>query len=76
MVLSCVKIKVRGYSLISNIFTITGRVHLSGRIQSCSDFGAFKRIVHIVISVVPDTHLHLSEGKHVRMNCLVLGHNI
>ena len=31
-------------------------------------------IVHITISVLPGTHLHLSPVKHVRMKCLSQGH--
>ena len=28
------------------------------------------------ISVLPDTHLYLSEVKHVKVKCLVQGYNI
>ena len=32
--------------------------------------------VHIVISVLPGTQLHLSQLKHARAKCLAQGHNI
>ena len=41
-------------------------------IQSCSLFGTFiiELIIHIAISVLPGTYLHLSQVKHVRVKCL------
>ena len=33
-------------------------------------------IVHIAISVLPGTHFHLSQVKHLRVKCLAQGHNI
>ena len=31
---------------------------------------------HIVISVLPGTHLHLNQVKHVRVKCFAQEHNI
>ena len=40
-------------------------------------FWSFKIIGNIAIFVlVPSTHLHLSQVKHVRVNCLAQRHNI
>ena len=47
---------------------------LFGAYNTCSHFGA--RNAHIAISVLPATHLHLSQVKHVRIKCLAQGHNI
>ena len=33
-------------------------------------------VAHFVISVLTGTHLHLSQVKHVRVECLAPGHNI
>ena len=35
-----------------------------------------KVIVHIVIYVLPGTHFHLRQVKHLRVLCLAQGHNI
>ena len=39
-------------------------------------FRRIELIVHIVISVLPGTHSHLSQVKHLRVECLAQGHNI
>ena len=36
----------------------------------------YELIAHIFISVLPGTHLHLSEWKHLKVKCLAQGHNI
>ena len=36
----------------------------------------FELIVHIAISVLPGTHFRLSQVKHLRVKCLVEGHDI
>ena len=33
-------------------------------------------IIHITISVLPGTHFHLSQVKHLRVKCLAQEHNI
>ena len=33
-------------------------------------------IVDIAISVIPGTHFHLCQVKHLRVKCLAQGHNI
>ena len=39
-------------------------------------FRRIELIVHIAISVLPGTHAHLSQVKHLRMKCLTQGHTI
>ena len=39
-------------------------------------FRRIKLIVHIAISVLPGTHFHLSQVKHLRVKCLAQGHNV
>ena len=39
-------------------------------------FRRIELIVHIAISVLPGTHFHLSQVKHLRVKCLAQGHNI
>ena len=39
-------------------------------------FRRIELIVHIAISVLPGTHSHLSQVKHLRVKCLAEGHNI
>ena len=39
-------------------------------------FRCIELIVYIVISVLPGTHFHLSQVKHLRVKCLAQGHNI
>ena len=36
----------------------------------------FRRIELIAISVIPGTHFHLSQLKHLMVKCLAQGHNI
>ena len=38
--------------------------------QSCSHFGTWDLVKRIAISVLPSTHLHLSQVKHLRVTCL------
>ena len=39
-------------------------------------FRRIELIVHIAISVLPGTHFHLSQVKHLRVKSLAQGHNI
>ena len=39
-------------------------------------FRRIEFIMHIAISVLPGTHFHLSQVKHLRVKYLVQGHNI
>ena len=39
-------------------------------------FRLIELIVHIAISVLPGTHFHLSQVKHLRVKCLGQGHTI
>ena len=36
----------------------------------------YSAIVHITIHVLPDTHVHLSEVRHLRVKCLAQGNSI
>ena len=44
--------------------------------ESMQQFRRIELIVHIAIAVLSGTHLHLSQMKHVRVECLAQGHNI
>ena len=86
-----VKVKVQVYSLISSLKTYHPTLHLtpwSLDLFFCVPFQLhrehtvpqpFRRIeliVHIAISVLPGTHFHRSQVKHLRVKCLAQGHNI
>ena len=88
---SIVKVKVHVYSLISNLKTYHPTLHLTtlsldlfirvpfqlnGEHTVLQPFRRIELIVHIVISVLPGTHFHLSQVKHLRVKCLAQGHNI
>ena len=79
------------YSLISSLKTyhrtftfyplVTGPVHhvpvqLPGEHTVLQPFRRIELIVHIAISVLPGTHFHLSQVKHLRVKCLAQGHTI
>ena len=86
-----VKVKVQVYSLISSLKTYHPTLHLTpwsldlfirvplqlhGEHTVLQPFRRIELIVHIVISVLPGTHFHLSQVKHLRVKCLAQGHNI
>ena len=50
--------------------------HRGHRRTVLQPFRRIKFIVHIAISVLPGTHFHLSEVKHLRVKCLSQGHNL
>ena len=79
------------YSLISSPKTYHPTLHLTpwsldlfirvtfqlqGEHTVLQQFRRNKLIVHIAISVLPGTHFHLSEVKHLRVKCPAQGHNI
>ena len=79
------------YSLISCLKTYHLTLHLTpwsldlfirvpfqlhGEHTVLQPFQRIELIVHIAISVLLGTHLHLSQVKHFRVNCLAQGHNI
>ena len=49
---------------------------LPGEHTVLQPFRRIELIIHIAISVLPGTHSHLSQVKHLRVNCLAQGHNI
>ena len=49
---------------------------LHGEHTAVQPFRRIGLIVHIAISVLPGTHLHLSQVTHVRLKCIYKGHNI
>ena len=86
-----VKVKVQIYSLISSLKTYHPTLHLTpwsldlfirvsfllhGENTVLQPFRRIELIVHIAISVLPGTHFHLSQVKHLRVKCLGQGHNI
>ena len=82
------KVKVQVYSLISSLKTYHPTLHLTldlfirvpfqlyGEHTVLQPFRRIELIVHIAISVLPGTHFHLSQVKHLRVKCLAQGHNI
>ena len=85
------KVKVKVYSLISSLKTYHPTLHLTpwsldlfirvpfqlhGEHTVLQPFLRIELIVHIAISVLPDTYFHLSQLKHLRVECLAQGHNI
>ena len=85
------KVKVQVYSLISSLKTYHPTLHLTpwsldlfireqlqlhGEHTVLQPFRRIELIVHIAISVLPGTHFHLSQLKHLRVKCLAQGHNI
>ena len=77
MTFSKVKVQVF-YSLISSLKTYhwTSHFQLPGEHTVLQPFRRIELIAHIVISVLPGTHFHLSQVKHLRVKCLAQGHNI
>ena len=84
-----VNVKVQVYSLISSIssdfymFTpwsldlfIRVPSQLHGEHTVLQPFWRIELTIHIAISVLPCTHFHLSQMKHLRVHCLAQGHNI
>ena len=86
-----IKVKVQVYSLISSLKTYHPTLHfapwsldlfirvpfqLHGEHTVLQPFRRIELIVHIAISVLPGTHFHLSQVKHLRVKCLAQGHNI
>ena len=49
--------------------------HLQREHTVLQPFLRIERIVHIAISVIPGTHFHLSQLKHLMVKCLDQGHN-
>ena len=85
------KVKVQVFSLISSLKTYDTTLHLTpsslelfirvpfqlhGEHTVLQPFQRIELIVHIAISVLPGTHFHLSQVKHLRVKCLVQEHNI
>ena len=85
------KVKVQVYSLISSLKTYHPTLHLTpwsldlfirepfqlhGEHTVLQPLRRIELIVHIAISVLPGTHFHLSQVKHLRVKCLAQGHNI
>ena len=81
--------KVKGAGLISSISSdfyiyplVTGPLlihvpsQLHGEHTVLQPFRRIELCLYIAISVLPGTHLHLSQVKHLRVKCLVQGHNI
>ena len=86
-----VKIKVQVYSLISSLKTYHPTLHLTlwsldlfirvpfqlhREHTVLQTFQRIELIVHIAISVLPGTHFHLSQVKHLRVKCLAQGNSI
>ena len=77
-------VKVQVYSLISSLKTYHRTLHLTPwsldlfiRVHTVlQPFRRIEHIVHIAISVLPGTHFHLNQVKHLRVKCLGQGHNI
>ena len=85
------KVRVQVYSLISSLKTYHPTLHLTpwsldlfirvpfqlhGEHTVLQPFRRIELIVHIAIFVLPGTHFHLSQVKHLRVKCLAQGHNI
>ena len=85
------KVKVQVYSLISSLKTYHPTLHLTlwsldlfirvpfqlhGEHTVLQPFRRIELIVHIAISVLPGTHFHLSQVKHLRVKYLAQGHKI
>ena len=79
------------YSLISSLKTYHRTLHfttwslnlfihvpfqLPGEHTVLQPFRRIELIVHIAISILPGTHFHLSQVKHLRVKCLAQGHTI
>ena len=77
------------YSLISSLKTYHRTIHftpwsldlfihvpfqLPGEHTVLQPYRRIELIVHISISVLPGTHFHLSQVKHLRVKCLAQGH--
>ena len=86
-----VKVKIKVYSLISGLKTYHPTLHftpwsldlfirvpfqLHGEHTVLQPFRRIELIIHITISVLPGTHFHLSQVKHLRVKCLAQGYNI
>ena len=84
-------LKVQVYSLIENMKTHQPTLHftrlsldllirvpfqLNGEHTVLQPFRRIELIVHIAISVLPGTDLHLSQVKHLRVKCLAQRQNI
>ena len=50
--------------------------HLRAEHTVLQPFRRIELIVHIVISVLPDTHFHLNQVKYLRVKCLAQEHTI
>ena len=81
--------KVKVYSLISSISSdfyifnpwslnlflcVPSQLH--GEHTVLQPIRRIELIIHIAISVLPGTHFHLRQVKHLRVKCLAQGHNI
>ena len=81
--------KVKVYSLISSISSdfyifnpwslnlflcVPSQLH--GEHTVLQPFRRIELIIHIAIFVLPGTHFHLRQVKHLRVKCLARGHNI
>ena len=79
-----VQVKVQVYSLISSLKTYHPTSHftplsldlfirvpsqLHGEHTVLQPFRRIELIIHIAISVLPGTHFHLSQVKHLRVKC-------
>ena len=89
--LNYVKVKVQVYSLISSLKTYHPTSHLTpwsldlfnrvpfqlhGGHTALQPFRRIELVLHIAIYVLPGTHFHLSQVKHLRVKCLAQKHNI
>ena len=63
------------YLLVTHLF-IRVSSQLDEMNTSLQAFRCIELMVHIVISVIPDNHLHLSQVKQVRVKCFTQGHSI
>ena len=74
--------KVQVYSLILNFtpWSLGLLVRVPGQLQGehtvLQPFRRIELTIHIVISLLPGTHVYLSQVKHVRVKCLSQGHSI
>ena len=90
-IMNIIKVKVQVYSLISSLKTYHPTLHLTpwsldlfirvplqlhGEHTVQQPFRRIELIVHIAISVLPGTHFHLSQVKHLKVKCLAQAHNI
>ena len=49
---------------------------LQGEHTALRPFRRIEPIIHIAISVLPGTHFHMSQVKHLRVECLAQRHNV